>query len=171
MPDLAPQDRLQPSLLDRLTDEEPGKRSESRERRVLTEQQLRACILRDLGWLLNTGCLSQCQDLDDFPEVAGSVLNYGVRDLAGSTLSGLEREEVEQRLLEAIRKFEPRVLRDSLRVRAVLTQERMNRKALAFYVEGEVWADPLPLHLFLKTEFDLETGEASVAEITDVPRT
>ena len=171
MPDLAPQERLQPSLLDRLTDDEPGRRSEARERRVLTEQQLRACILRDLGWLLNTGSLGQCQDLSDFPEVARSVLNYGVRDLAGSTLSSLEREDVEQRLIDAVRTFEPRVLRDSLRVRAVLTQEHMNRKALAFYVEGEVWADPMPLHLFLKTEFDLETGEASVSEATEPPRT
>ncbi len=171
MPDLAPQERLQPSLLDRLTDDEPGRRGEARERRVLTEQQLRACILRDLGWLLNTGALGQCQDLSEFPEVARSVLNYGVRDLAGSTLSGLEREDVERRLLEAVRAFEPRVLHDSLRVRAVFAEDRMSRKALAFVVEGEVWADPMPLHLLLKTEFDLETGEASVSEVATPPRT
>ena len=42
MAELLPQERLQPSLLDRLTDYEPGSAVESRERRVLSTQQLRA---------------------------------------------------------------------------------------------------------------------------------
>ena len=41
MPELAPKERLQPSLLDRLTDEEPGTTQESRERRVLALDTMR----------------------------------------------------------------------------------------------------------------------------------
>ena len=46
--------RLQPSLLDRLTDDEPHKSVESNDKRVLNKSQLRQCVLRDLAWLLNT---------------------------------------------------------------------------------------------------------------------
>ncbi len=70
MPDLTPRDRLQPSLLDRLTDDEPSNQQESRERRVLTVQRLRESLLRDLSWLFNSGNLAETEDLDNYPLVA-----------------------------------------------------------------------------------------------------
>jgi type VI secretion system protein ImpF len=53
MAELTPKDRLQPSLLDRLTDEEPDQPQESREKRVLSLNRLRESVLRDLAWLFN----------------------------------------------------------------------------------------------------------------------
>ncbi len=50
---LLPQDRLQPALLDRLTDDEPDKKQEPREARVLSKSRLRQSVLRDLAWLFN----------------------------------------------------------------------------------------------------------------------
>ena len=38
---LLPQNRLQPALLDRLTDEEPDRKQEPREARVLSKSRLR----------------------------------------------------------------------------------------------------------------------------------
>jgi type VI secretion system protein ImpF len=67
--ELTPQEKLQPALLDRLTDDEPDRKVESREQRVLSVQRLKAALLRDLAWLLNTGHLETVQDLDDYPEV------------------------------------------------------------------------------------------------------
>ena len=57
MAELSPKERLQPSLLDRLTDDEPDEQEESRDRRVLSMSQLRQSVLRDVGWLLNTRSL------------------------------------------------------------------------------------------------------------------
>ena len=54
MAELATKERLQPCLLDRLTDDEPEKSTESRDRRVFSLRQLRQAVLRDLSWLLNT---------------------------------------------------------------------------------------------------------------------
>jgi type VI secretion system protein ImpF len=51
---LPPQERLQPALLDRLTDDEPDKKLEPRENRVLSKRKLRESVLRDLGWLFNS---------------------------------------------------------------------------------------------------------------------
>jgi type VI secretion system protein ImpF len=83
--DLTPKERLQPSLLDRLADDEPDKRQESADKRILSLQRLREGVRRDLTWLLNTPNLATVQDLENYPEVAGSTLNFGIPDLAGRT--------------------------------------------------------------------------------------
>ena len=36
--------------------------------------------------------------------------------------------------------------------------EQMDRHAMLFVIEGKLWAQPLPLSLYLETELDLETG-------------
>ena len=56
MAELTPRERLLPSLLDRLTDDNRESVSEARERRAETMLQLRSAALRDLEHLLNT-CL------------------------------------------------------------------------------------------------------------------
>ena len=53
MPEPTARDRLQPSLLDRLIDDAPQHAREGSDGRVLTRQQLRAAVLRDLSWLFN----------------------------------------------------------------------------------------------------------------------
>ena len=63
MAELLQSERLQPSLLDRLTDEEPLANNESREQRVLSSRQLRLSVLRDLRWLLNTTGIDNMVDL------------------------------------------------------------------------------------------------------------
>jgi type VI secretion system protein ImpF len=40
----------------------------------------------------------------------------------------------------------------------------MSRKTLVFEIDGELWAQPIPLRMFLRTELDLETGKVSIAE-------
>jgi type VI secretion system protein ImpF len=164
MAELTPKERLQPSLLDRLTDNEPERATESRETRVLSPARLRECVRRDLGWLFNTAHLRSLQNLDDFPLVEHSVLNYGIPDLAGRTMSGLATADLEQMIRQAILDFEPRLDRNTVRVRLVLDQHQMNHNALSFDVEAELWAQPLPLHLFLRTAVDLESGNVEVSD-------
>jgi type VI secretion system protein ImpF len=164
MSELTVQERLQPSLLDRLTDNEPHNQKESRDRRVLSLEKLRQCVLRDLGWLLNTGDLHQLQALDEYPEVSRSVVNYGVPDLSGQNLSVADVPRLEQAVRQAIIDFEPRILRQTVRVRAAVNPEEMSHNTLSFEIEGTLWAQPMPLRLFLKTEIDLETGHVDVIE-------
>jgi type VI secretion system protein ImpF len=165
MAELLTQERLQPSLLDRLTDDEPDKQQESRERRVLSMSRLRQVVLRDLEWLLNTTQLDDRRGLADFPFVATSVINYGVPDLTGTAASGLNPEEIASLVRQAILDFEPRILRQTVRVHAVVSPDEMSRNTVAFEIEGELWAQPVPLQLFLKTEVDLETGHCTVREL------
>jgi type VI secretion system protein ImpF len=165
MADLTKNERLQPSLLDRLTDDEPQARQESREKRVISPARLRDCVRRDLTWLFNATNLAAVENLEGYPEVLRSVLNYGMPDLAGQTASSIDTRALEQLLRQVIWDFEPRLIKRSVKVR-ILTDDRvMNHNSMSFDIEAELWAQPLPLRLFLRTEIDLENGGVNVQDL------
>lgn len=164
MAELSLQERLQPSLLDRLTDIEPDSKVESRAQRVLSINRLKRSVLRDLAWLLNCGCLSMTDDLDEYPEAKRSVINYGVRDLAGTVATSADVARIEREVKQAILDFEPRILANTLSVKVHLDDTRMNQKTLSYQIEGQLWAQPLPVSLLLSSEVDLETGVTTLVE-------
>jgi type VI secretion system protein ImpF len=159
--ELTAQERLQPCLLDRLTDEAPAVNQESRERRVVNLRQLRHAVLRDLVWLLNSSAHLDPDDAAEFPEIAKSVLNYGIRDLCGMTASHVDPADVERMLQEAIKRFEPRVLPRTLKVVAVAAPGS-SPCAVSFEIRGDLWAQPTPEPLFLRTDVDLDTGHCAL---------
>lgn len=167
MAELTPKERLQPSLLDRLTDDEPDKQVESRQKRVLSLNQLRQSVLRDLAWLFNVGNLGEVQDLDRYPYAATSVLNFGLPELTGCTVSSVDAHELERVVRQAILTFEPRILPNSVRVQVLVSDDASSRNSLTFEITGELWARPLPERLFLKTQLDLESGDFTVDEYVD----
>ena len=164
MAELLPQERLQPSLLDRLTDDAPESKEETREKRVLNLTQLRAGVLRDVAWLLNTVHLEATQNLSIFPEVMSSTVNFGIPDMAGTTAAGRNALALERAVHQAIVNFEPRILSDTLKVTVRIEPEQMNRHSMLFIIEGKLWAQPVPLSVYLKSELDLETGTVTIAE-------
>lgn len=161
MAELSVQERLQPSLLDRLTDDDPGNPKESTERRVMNQTQLKASVLRDLSWLLNTTALFDSDMAEQIP-AGSSVINFGLPPLSGHTASSIDIQAIESLLAEIIETYEPRLLKGSLRVHAHLESEEMNHNALSFEIEADLWAEPVPLRLLLSTDLDLETGHIKV---------
>ncbi|MHC4153311.1 MAG: type VI secretion system baseplate subunit TssE [Planctomycetota bacterium] len=158
MAELAPMDRLQPCLLDRLTDDEPEGTKESRDRRVVSVQKYRTAVLRDVEMVFNSRSRPSEDYIYEFAEAARSVLNYGVPDLCGATISGITPADIESRIKHALGCFEPRISRESLSVRIVSAQDTRSAVTISFEIEGELWAQPSPEHLLIKTEVDLETG-------------
>ncbi|MGN6086784.1 type VI secretion system baseplate subunit TssE [Trinickia sp.] len=169
MAELTSRDRLQPALLDRLSDDAPHERVEPRERRAMSTAELRASVLRDLSNLLNAHALYGCGSLAAHPLAAASVLNYGMRDLTGTARSGLDVAALAREIERAIRRFEPRVIADTLRVKPLDADEATGRSAVAFLVDGDLWAQPYPERLYFKTELDLESGQARIIEGADSP--
>jgi type VI secretion system protein ImpF len=164
MTELTSRDRLQPALLDRLSDDAPHERVEPRERRAMSTAELRASVLRDLSNLLNAHALYGCASLDTHPHVAASVINYGLRDVTGAARSSLDLAALAREIESAIKRFEPRVVAGTLRVKPIDTGEETGRTAVAFLVEGDLWAQPYPERLYFKTELDLESGQARIIE-------
>jgi type VI secretion system protein ImpF len=143
--EIASRDRLQPSLLDRLTDEDPTNPK----------------VLRDLAWLLNTTSLLDADATLHTP-AGTSVINYGLPALAGNSVSSVDIKALEALIYQAIATFEPRILRHTLRVKARVGHGEMNHNALSFEIEGDLWAQPVPLRLLLQTDLDLESGHVRV---------
>ena len=161
-----PQDRLQPALLDRLTDDEPDKKQEPREARVVSKSRMRQSVLRDLVWLFNTTRLEAVTDLTKEPLVRRSVLNFGLPALAGATASSLDITDLARAVREAILTFEPRILPESLQIKTVLEAGALDHhNVIGVEIHGELWAQPVPLEFLVRTEFDLETGKVQIADL------
>jgi len=158
-------DSLQPALLDRLTDHEPTRKVEGREERVISRAQLRASVLRDLSWLLNTTNLTAEVDMTGHPLAEQSTINYGLIPLSGKVVSGLEVSGLERILKQAIIRFEPRILPHTLVVKGIAASDpHLHHNVLSFEISGSLWSQPYPLELLLKTDMDLESGEIRLAE-------
>jgi len=160
-------ERLQPSLLDRLTDLEPHKAVESSSRQSMSQSEFKNAVIRDLGWLLNSVALSVCVDLDKYPQVEQSVLNYGLPDLSGHTSSTVDVRGLEMAIRSAILEYEPRIIRKTLKVKVHSNPDEMSHNSMIFEIEGEVFGQPSPFQVVLKSELDLECGEFKLAESFD----
>lgn len=139
---------------------------ESRQDRVMSGKQLRGYVLRDLGWLLNTGNLATVVDLSPFARVQRCVLNYGIPDIAGAIASEADAQRIATAIREAIEAFEPRLQR--VLVEAVDGDDGRSGEALPntlqFVIEATLWARPTPEQLFLRTELDLESADVRIGE-------
>lgn len=166
MPDpRSPEDQLQPALLDRLTDDAPGQTLEPRAQRVITRRQLRQAVLRDLAWLLNSTRLDADMDATAFPLARRSVVNYGLPALSGETATAVEISDLERGIRQAILDYEPRILPSTLRVRALEIGAFDNHNVIGVEISGQLWAQPIPIDLLVRTEIDLETGTVEIADV------
>ena len=166
MATLRAQDRLQPALLDRLTDEEPTAASESGESRVINRNRMRELVLRDLAWLFNATAPSMSTDWSRSAHAKKSVLNYGLPALSGQTASTIDPLLLQARVKQAILDHEPRILPATLNVEVVLSEAQMDHhNQIGFRISGQLWAQPVPLELLLQTDIDLETGRVAVREL------
>ena len=159
MADKTISERLQPSLLDRLTDSDPGEIKESRDLRVIDIRRLREIIQRDLSWLLNTSNNDSVIDAASYPNVVGSVLNYGVREVAGDFSTAERAELIRMSIKRAIERFEPRIREGSTDVELRYEEEDQNKTLVKFDIRADMWAQPLTMELYLRSEVDVTTGE------------
>ncbi|WP_294325087.1 type VI secretion system baseplate subunit TssE [uncultured Sphingomonas sp.] len=177
---MAVQQRLTPTLYDKLVadldisgmrDDDEAVPAVAREKfryysvpklERFNETALRATIRRDLAWLFNTTNLESLVDLEPYPHVRESVLNYGLSDLAGRTL---DRRAVLARAREirrAIRLFEPRLSRDGLTVDPV--EDPSDPHALTYLIQGDITAAAQTMPVKFRTEVEAETASVNVRE-------
>ena len=176
MNDASPFERLLPALLDRLKDDDPAVSSEPRERRVMNKKEFRAAVLRDLTSLFNATQLEFQDasrpdigiDLSKTPRVRRSVLNFGLPPMSGRPASAIEAAALERAVHQAIVDFEPRILPHSLRVTVVTQDDAMDHhNVIGMLIQGQLWSQPVPLELLLRTDIDLEAGTVEITDSTD----
>lgn len=141
-----------PTLLDRLAESPASGRGPAS--RGAYEQ----AVLRDLRWLLNSTTALSEQVLSDYPMLASSVLNFGIRSDYGSVLSEERAQAMAAEIRQAICAFEPRVLRESVSVSPVSEAGQAPPTRLAFRICLAYWYEPYPLELSIRAEWDVECG-------------
>ena len=126
------------------------------------EAALRATVRRELAWLLNTTNLAAGIDLDAFPQVRTSVVNYGVPDLAGKSLNNRAVLRRAREIRPAIHAFEPRIDPATLSVEISGTVEREN--ALTFVIQGDVRSAVRAIPIKLRSDVEADSAAVTVRE-------
>ena len=153
---------VQPSLLDRLTDNDPGNQNRASAEREMSASQMQVILRRDIAWLLSTIRLDEITSLSAHTQAKSSVINYGIRDLSGVSEQNLHSEEIRRTIMTALRQFEPRLEPRSLQV-DVIDHEEGDDKGLALLRISGHWRNNLFREMvLLEAKIDMQTGNVAL---------
>lgn len=139
---------------------------------VVSPDVLREAVRRDIealfnverleaNYLLGDGERGGAEDPSDllagFPHVRRSVLNYGVPSFSGRRAGDFDPDDLAGELKEVVAAFEPRLKRDTIRVKV----ERGDKAGIRIAIEGTLMLSPVPERLRLSTTIDLDNGQAA----------
>jgi type VI secretion system protein ImpF len=154
-----PEPIAQPSLLDRLIDEEPDKLRDPPRSSAESIAGLRRSVRRDLEALLNTRRRWRSWS-EDYTELGVSPLGYGISDFsAGAFNDPRRREWLRADVEQTIRRFEPRLVR--LRVTLIESRDELEAR-LRLRIEGLLRVEPAPEPIAFDTLVDAATAEILV---------
>ena len=140
----------------------PNSMIESNQQRIVSMRRLRECVLRDVASLLNALNLETQVDLQRYPHAQRSVLNYGMRSLAGLSAAAVDPVKTAAGIEEAIRRYEPRLRR--VHVAPETREGPQDGHQLAFRIDAELWGQPTPQQLVLRTRIETDTGNVTVSD-------
>ncbi|CNH98902.1 type VI secretion system baseplate subunit TssE [Yersinia pekkanenii] len=148
-----------PALLERLLDDEPKKRLEPHDKFFYDSRTMRKLVQQNIGEILNNTNIDDRLDEQRHQWVAKSVLNYGIAPLVGRHATPHGWTTIERIIREAIIRFEPRVIAESL----VVSQMHNARKGIVqFEIGGLIMWDPYPINLCIEGAYDVETNQAEL---------
>lgn len=123
----------------------------------ISASQLKAYVIRDLLYLLNT--TSYYYQADNTAEYTNSVINYGIEPISGRQVSEINWLNVENNIKLAIKWFEPRIMQEGLEVKCLVDQEGVAKhNQMSIEIKGLIRATPYPERFLLNTQLDVETG-------------
>lgn len=129
---------FEPSLLDKLFDDEPHAPMPTALRQLSLEE-LKGTVARDIESLLNTRIVLEEADLHGLPECKRSLLTYGLNDFSGLSLASFyDRNYICQSLTKAIERHEPRL--QSVKVSLEINERATN--ALCFGIAAVLLVGP-----------------------------
>jgi type VI secretion system protein ImpF len=95
-----------------------------------------------------------------------SVINFGLPALSGRSAAAIDIIELERAIRQAIIDFEPRILPGSLQVKALVHASAIDHhNVIGVEIHSQLWAQPVPLELLVRTEIDLETGKVEIHDL------
>lgn len=154
----------EPSVLDRLVDEDPGSSAERRLSRAESVRLVMDGVRRDLELLLNTRRIATPVP-EDLPELATSLYFYGLPDLTSLSKDSSDvRLRLARQVEDAIAAFEPRL--EGVRV-TVAPGDKGQFGELRFVIEALLKLDPKPERVTFDTVMDTGRGAVAVGGSVD----
>lgn len=152
---------VQPSVLDRLTDDDPRTKTDRRITYADSLHAFKVAIQRDLEWLLNTR-RTPTPAPAGFPELRASLFHYGVPDITSISRDSPDAHDaLLKQVDDALALFEPRLA--NVRISTVDQEGEAHRRELRFVVEATMRLDPTPEQVRFDTVLHFSTGEIDVA--------
>jgi type VI secretion system protein ImpF len=125
------------------------------------ERELRQVVIRDVAWIINDIAFGAAVPLDDYPEIATSVLNQGVADMTSLRLARASLQRRAADLAQTLKAFEPRLVASSLSV-AFDTDDVQNENKVRFTISSELKGAIDDRYIELKTAVALDSGDVEV---------
>ncbi len=152
---------VQPSLLDRLTDEDPRASGDVAVSREESVRRFRLAVQRDVEALLNTRrCIVEIGPGD--VELRRSVHEYGIPDTTGlavGTIAG--RKLLTDDIKDALQRFEPRLMNVTVRL---TDSDQIRTPQVRFAIEATLRMDPSPEQIVFDTVLEIASGSYAVDE-------
>ncbi|WP_330982211.1 MULTISPECIES: type VI secretion system baseplate subunit TssE [Enterobacterales] len=146
-----------PTLLNRLLDDEPKKQHEAFDSAFYDARTLRRLVQRDLATLLNCNNIERELDPVRHCHIAGTVVNYGITPLPGLPVALNNWQAMEKNIRDAILRFEPRIIPQSLIVQILQEKDKSFRSThMVFEIRGLIYWEPHPVDLCLNGSYDRE---------------
>ncbi len=158
-----PERTVRLSVLDRLLDDAPRQAADAPGTWESSLRELRACLVRDVEWLLNTRRIAEPPP-DGCPDVLRSVYQYGLPDISSMSESEETRERLARAVADTIDLFEPRLT--AVRVIPKDVGDGAGR-GLIFTVEALLRLDPSPERVVFDTIVETISGRVSVSGADD----
>jgi type VI secretion system protein ImpF len=129
--------------------------------RGANEAALKRNLNIDLDHLANTVNLASVVDLDRYPAVRRSVLNFGMDDLTHLTVDSSDILSLAAALRAALIAHEPRLVPDTLRIERRETDED-NTQRIGFHAHAEMKCRPVDIPLEFVAEIDVGSGKVEL---------
>lgn len=156
------QHKLLPSLLDRLLDDRPHQSVEASAQRLCSLTDYKASIVRDLEILVNTRQSLVAGELAGFPQLPGTILDYGMPDFTSkSVLDPQDRYLIQQQLEKAISGGDRRFRSVKVQLLAQQTGQRM----LTFRVDAVLRLQDISRQVSFDAVLQVNTQEYTVQNL------
>jgi len=123
------------------------------------EAELRNHVRSHLANLMNSIRLDAAVPLDDTPNVAASVVNYGFTDLSDLSREEFTSAEISKSIKQSLMDHEPRLVPSSIEVRVDVSRDEVTQR-VGVHVTADLIADPADIPVEFRAEIDGGSGKA-----------
>lgn len=136
-------------------------------RKGLSESEVRQLVMNSLIDVVNTIDLQSSVDLTDLEYASKSIINYGLYDISHLTSEDMSLASLEQNVVAALLCYEPRIRKETLRVRRDTEFNDIDQKLrLSIYAEVSFLNLEVPIEFV--AEIDIGASKVSLMKASNL---